>query len=62
MDLDTIGKVLLILFAMPILILLWSLAFYFLEDCLYTIRVDILARRYSRHEGTGHVISCHDFA
>jgi hypothetical protein len=34
MDLDTIGKVLLILFAMPILILLWSLAFYFLEDCL----------------------------
>lgn len=32
MDLDTIGKVLIILLAIPILILSWSLAFYYLED------------------------------
>jgi hypothetical protein len=33
MDLDTIGKVLLILFMIPIIILLWSCAFWFLDDC-----------------------------
>ena len=33
MDLDTIGKVLLILFAMPGVILLWVFMFYFLDDC-----------------------------